>query len=75
MPIKPRESQIEMERRHVLEGEARVARQEALIQRLDPSRHLDLVLIARDLLEALRKSVAFAKARLSSLERFDGQPK
>jgi hypothetical protein len=73
--ILPGESQIEMERRHILEGEARIARQEALIRKLDLSRNLDLVLSARELLEAFRESVAFAKERVSYLERFDGQPK
>ena len=69
MPGKPTGSQIEMERRHILEGEARIARQEALIRKLDLAGNLDLILIARELLEALRESVSLSRERLSSLER------
>ena len=66
---------ITMERRHILEGEMRVSRQEALVQKLILKGHEELAIRATDLLGLLREFVAFAKERLRTLEqRPVGQP-
>jgi hypothetical protein len=66
-----RKKLIEMERRHIREGEARVAVQEEIVSHLNSSggpesKH---VLTARAVLVAFRKSLAFARQRLGDLER------
>jgi hypothetical protein len=64
-----REELIEMERRHIREGEARVAQQEARVKRLDLGGNLELALRARDLLVTFREFLAIAKERLNDLEQ------
>jgi len=58
-----------MERRHVREGEARVARQEAIVRYFDSRGKPELALTARDLLVSFRAFLALAKERLDDLER------
>jgi hypothetical protein len=65
----PHESLLEMERRHVREGEARVARQEEIVRYFDLGRNPEFALAARDLLVTFRAFLAFARERLDRLER------
>jgi hypothetical protein len=64
-----RKKLIEMERRHIREGEARVARQEEIVSQLDLSGAHEHVLTARALLVTFREFVASAKQHLEELER------
>jgi hypothetical protein len=64
-----RKKLIEMERRHMREGEARIARQEEIVSQLDLSGAHEHVLTARALLVTFRDFVALAKQRLDDLER------
>jgi hypothetical protein len=63
-----REDAIAMERRHVLEGAKRVARQKALVGELIAKRHDRLVQSAEELLVLLQTSLGLSKARLADLE-------
>jgi aminoglycoside N3'-acetyltransferase len=59
-----------MERRHIREGEARVARQEEIVSQLDSiGAHHEHVLTAHALLATFRQFVASAKQHLEDLER------
>jgi hypothetical protein len=51
------EDLLSMARRHVAEGEAHVARQEALIVKLDRDGHTQLAVEARELLTTLQTSL------------------
>jgi hypothetical protein len=66
-----RKKLIEMERRHIREGEARVARQEEIVSQLDSSagHESEHVLTARALLVTFRDFVVSAKQHLEELER------
>jgi hypothetical protein len=64
-----RKKLIEMERRHIREGEARVGRQEEIVSQLDLSGAHELVLTARALLVTFRDFVVSAKQHLEELER------
>ena len=64
---------ITMERRHILEGEKRVARQEALVGKLIENRHDQLVRAANEILGLLRESVELSKERLRDLEDHYGK--
>ena len=59
---------IAMEQRHILEGEKRVARQEALVGKLIENRHDQLVRTANDVLRLLRESLEHSKESLRDLE-------
>jgi hypothetical protein len=63
------EAAIAMERRHILEGEKRVDRQEALVGELILKGHSELALTAAELLGLLRGFVAVASERLQTLEQ------
>lgn len=63
------EDLVEMERRHIREGEARVARQEEIVNGIGPGWDPDVAARARDLLALFRESVALSKDRLAALER------
>ena len=63
------EAAITMERRHILEGEERVSRQEALVRQLIGQGHGELAIAATDLLGRQREFVAVAKERLRTLEQ------
>ena len=58
------EDLLSMARRHVAEGEARVACQEALIVKLDRDGHTELAFEARELLATLQTSLRLANKDL-----------
>ena len=60
---------IEMERRHIREGEARVTRQEEIVNRLNLRCAFEAVLRARELLAQHHRFVEDAKERLADLQR------
>lgn len=62
------EDAISMERRHLLEGAQRVARQEALLERLGQIGTWQLVPLASDVLETMRVSLEISRTRLQNLE-------
>jgi len=63
------ETAIAMERRHVLEGEHRVARQEALVKELVERGHEQLAHTASQMLDVLRESLELSRDRIRCLER------
>jgi hypothetical protein len=65
----PREDLIEMERRHIREGEARIVRQETIVEHFDSHGPPELAIQARDLLIVFREIVAFARGRVIDLEQ------
>jgi hypothetical protein len=67
-----RKDLVEMERRHIREGEARVARQEEIVRHFDSSGAPEYALTARALLVTFREFLAIAKRRLDDLEREQG---
>jgi hypothetical protein len=63
-----------MERRHILEGEKRVARQKALVGELVVKRRDRNASIASELLGVLQESLELSRSRLRELEsRFEEQ--
>lgn len=60
---------IEMEHRHIREGEERVVQQQEIINRLDGIGALEAALEARKLLVEHRQFVDAAKARLAALQQ------
>jgi hypothetical protein len=62
------EDALAMERRHILEGEKRIARQEALAAELSWKERDKLALAANDLLRLLRETLELSKARHRELE-------
>ena len=62
------ETAIAMERRHILEGEKRIARQETLVGKLIESGHDQLVCRANEVLGFLRESLQLSRERLRELE-------
>jgi DNA-binding PadR family transcriptional regulator len=66
---------IAMERRHITEGEKRVARQEALVFELTEKGHDQLVRSANKLLDLLRECLELSKERLWDLENRYGKAK
>ena len=64
---------IAMERRHILEGEKRVARQEALVRGLIEKGHNRIVPRSKELLGLLRVSLEFSKEHLQDLENRYGK--
>jgi hypothetical protein len=63
-----RATAIAQERRHVLEAEKRVARQEALVKKTAEQGHAELTHIAGQMLDALRVSLELSRERLRYLE-------
>ena len=63
------EDEIEMERRHIREAEAWVARQEEVVVRLDLMCADELALQAREPLVRYHEFLAIARARLEYLEK------
>jgi hypothetical protein len=57
-----------MARRHVAEGEERVARQEILIAELDRDGHPELAVEAREILTTLQTSLQLQRDDLSLIE-------
>jgi hypothetical protein len=66
MSDRSREDPLAMIRRHVLEAEGHVARQEALVEKLDRGGHAALVVEARVMLATLKKSLELARDHLST---------
>jgi hypothetical protein len=62
------ETVLEMARRHVREGEERLARQIAIVAKLERNSHTDATL-ATKVLEAIRLSLDMSKRHLADLER------
>jgi hypothetical protein len=60
---------IAMERRHIIEGEQIVARQEMIVSELIEKRHDRLVGSANDLLDLFRDLLEVSRGRLRDLER------
>ena len=67
------EKAIAMERHHILEGEKRVSRQEALVGKLIENGHDQLVRAANEVLGLLRESLELSRERLRDLENRYGQ--
>jgi hypothetical protein len=55
--------------RHVLEGEERLARQIALVAKLERANHADAAALGSKVLEAIRLSLDMSKCHLARLER------
>lgn len=65
----PPEDPLEMERRHIVEGQARIDRQEEIIRQLVEGGTPALAITARQVLLTFRQSLALSKARLADLEQ------
>jgi hypothetical protein len=66
---------IEIERRHIREGEARIARQEVIARLFDSRCTPEAAAQARELMAEFREIVEVAKTRLVELEqRYRGKP-
>ncbi len=65
---------IAMERRHIIEGETRVSRQESLISELILNKHDGLMPMATDVLFILRDCLEMSRKRLLDLETHVGEP-
>ena len=59
---------IAMERCHILEGEKRIARQEALVRELIDAKRDQLALRANELLGLMRDTLELSRKRLRELE-------
>jgi hypothetical protein len=66
---------IAMERRHILEGERRIARQEALVRKLIDAKRDQLALRADELLGLMRDVLELSRKRLRELETSYERPK
>jgi hypothetical protein len=67
---------IAMERRHILEGEKRIARQEALVSELIDAKRDQLAFRADELLGLMRDTLELSRKRLRELETpLDERPK
>jgi uncharacterized coiled-coil protein SlyX len=62
------EEAIAMERRHILEGEKRIARQETLVDELIGRGRDQLAREANELLDRMREILEFSRKRLLNLE-------
>jgi hypothetical protein len=60
---------IEMERHHVCEGEARVARQAEIVSELSPATALHVRAIAIHVLALFRQALALSRDRLAEMEK------
>ena len=63
------ENEIDMERRHIREAEAWIARQEEVVTQLDLLGADELALRAREPLVRFREFLSIARARLDYLEK------
>ena len=59
---------LEMARRHLLEGEERLARQVALVAKLERASHIDAAALGSKVLEVIRLSLDVSKRHLHDLE-------
>lgn len=58
------ESVLEMAQRHVIEGEERIARQEALVRGLEHDRQSDTAIQARTLLMVMQETLQLSREHL-----------
>jgi hypothetical protein len=63
------ETVLEMARRHVLEGQERLARQIALVAKLERDNHTEAAALGGMVLETIRLSLDMSKRHLRDLER------
>ena len=63
-----------MERRHILEGEKRVARQKVLVSELIAKHYDQIASTASELLGVLQESLELSRSRLRELESQFGEP-
>jgi hypothetical protein len=63
------ETVLEMARRHVLEGDERLARQIAIVAKLERDKHTEVAALATEVLETIRVSLDMSKRHLGDLER------
>ena len=70
--MKSAESPLEQTRRHVTEGEQRIARQETLIEELEQDGHANLLPAARELLAQLQSAQQLGREHLQREERKAG---
>ena len=63
------ETVLEMARRHVREGEERLARQMTIVQGLERNNHPEAAALGRKVLETIRSSLDLSKHHLRDLER------
>jgi hypothetical protein len=68
------ESAIDMEERHIVEGEMRISRQEALVAKLIEKGLGECLTLAEDLLSLLHESVELSRERLLYLRNLHGEP-
>jgi len=68
------ERAMAMERRHILEGEKRIARQETLVAGLTAHGRGDLLRLANEMLTCLRESLELSRERLRDLESRYAKP-
>jgi hypothetical protein len=61
---------LEVARRHVLEAERRVARQESLIQQMERKGHVEIAKMGRTLLRAMQTSLRAAHDYVERLQEF-----
>jgi hypothetical protein len=59
---------IAMERRHIIEGQKRVARQEALVLQQIEKGHVQITARSQELLDLFRQSLELSRERLRDLE-------
>ena len=59
---------IAMERRHIIEGEKRVARQEAIVLQQIERGHVQSMARSQELLDLFRESLELSRERLRDLE-------
>ena len=62
------ETELEMARRHVREGEERLARQAAMVAALEGANHIAAAALGRQLLETIRSSLGATKRHLQQIE-------
>lgn len=65
-PMRENESILAMCERHVVEGEARVARQMEIIAKLEQGNHLDAAVTARGILEVFLRSLELSAVHLAA---------
>jgi hypothetical protein len=62
------ETPLEMARRHVREGEKRLARQTALVAEMDGFGHHEMAALGREILENIRSALEFQRDHLREIE-------
>ena len=68
------ETLLELARRHVLEGEVRVARQRAIIEEMERDNHRDVAASARRIMATLEASLRLSRQHLERLDDASKKP-